>query len=85
MSRDTFLDALRGTIFVTFVVAIIVVGIILLDRGIGRGNQERCVVLGERLGYETELIAGRCYIKVRPGLKVREDQVLDFLPIIDCR
>ena len=85
VSRDTFFDALRVVVFVIVVIAIVVVGIVWADRKGYQLRQEYCVALGERLGYETELIAGYCYIKVRPGLKIREDLVLDFLPVIDCR
>lgn len=84
MNKETFFEVVRWTVFAVVVGILLITGIVLLRRGVLEGAENRCSELGERLGYETELISGYCYIKVRSGLKVREDLVLDFLPVIDC-
>jgi len=85
MTAKKAFDAFWWTLFAIFVACLVVDGISFMTHDARKNTKERCVGLGERLGYETELIGGYCYIKIRPGLKVREDQVLDFLPVIDCR
>lgn len=85
MSKEQFVGGFCVVVLIVVIIALVAAGTTQLGRRFQNQRQERCASLGERLGYETELISGYCYIEVRPGLKVRVDQVLDFLPVIDCR
>lgn len=85
MDKEVIVKAILVAVLAVVVGSLIIGGIVWWSRSIQEEAEIRCADLSERLGYETQLISGYCYIQVCPGLRVREDQVLDFLPVIDCR
>jgi len=65
-------------------VSIIVSAIIGLLRAIDIGQEKKCQELGERIGYNTEVVFGECRIEIRPHLWVSEHELAKVLFLIDC-
>lgn len=84
MSKKNFLDWLRAAL-ITMLIVFLVVGVVWWAlRAVAIGARKECERLGERLGYNTQGISGRCLIEVRPNLWVGEFELAEVLPLIDC-